>query len=760
MMTSTPPPSSEGLPSQRSSPASSGRMTDSRCSITDLTLEQALIRIKEIEDENRAHRDNLRQHNAVMRGHYEDLALWRKREQEKFEQAKALITALREENQEKQVQIMTLKDKEKEISAELTSMAEERSHLMRQKAICDQRIFNLLKQAEEQGVKGLVPGDDDEAATDSDNIVFVSTSEKEAEIAKLEAAVENKDETIAQLRASLLQREHEVESLRDTTKQLLKDMQNQQQLKESIQEENRTLTQQLMEAEKQKHQYMQAEMATKRLEMQVQRQSSAEGKLSHLVTESGGTQAEGSKPIVVSYPDNSEELMTTLQSLNAERQREQAKKDLEKKVEESQRAKDTMEKEINNLRDQVKELQLEVDQQKTRANEIQLHANRDLDALTQQYEGKLREFAQQSRERDNQQSMQAATTGDVSILRSQVLSLIKEVDEANTKNSALTATCHLKDDKIRELEENKGLLITEREGLFEENSRFIQTLQSLHRQQEQTQLENKNIKSEYKKLQDSFSQLVTDYKDMEEMFETHRNEAKELSAKFQIYRQQAEEKLSKKAPPKQVMEEINRLTAQVIAADEAMRCKDEELGKLQAMEQVLRIQADQYQSDFHDERESRTKLAEELNTVKEQNRKLKEENNLINMQKFQTMQARYSGVPGTNLVNPPYPRLQYPQPMYSQTHGNPQQTMPSASGGGLPPVSGASAMLTYPGQPSRTYLPGQEAGGFRPTASQVVETGAEEDLSSLRQYQCPKCHLMFPDEDTVQLHVQECLERD
>ena len=52
-------------------------------------------------------------------------------------------------------------------------MAEERSHLMRQKAICDQRIFNLLKQAEEQGVKGLVPGDDDEAATDSDNVSFI-----------------------------------------------------------------------------------------------------------------------------------------------------------------------------------------------------------------------------------------------------------------------------------------------------------------------------------------------------------------------------------------------------------------------------------------------------------------------------------------------------------------------------------------------------------------------------------------------------------
>ena len=56
--------------------------------------------------------DNLREHNAKMREQCEDLALWKRREQEKFEQTKALITALRADNQDMQVQIMTFKDKE------------------------------------------------------------------------------------------------------------------------------------------------------------------------------------------------------------------------------------------------------------------------------------------------------------------------------------------------------------------------------------------------------------------------------------------------------------------------------------------------------------------------------------------------------------------------------------------------------------------------------------------------------------------------
>ena len=95
---------------------------------------------------------------------------------------------------------------------------------------------------------------------------------------------------------------------------------------------------------------------------------------------------------------------------------------------------------------------------------------------------------------------------------------------------------------------------------------------------------------------------------------------------------------------------------------------------------------------------------------------------------------------------------------------------PSPSGGGIVPTSGAATMPTYaptppppPPQANRYPPPTfQEAtGGMRPAATMLGVAGAgEESLSSFRQYECPKCRVQFPDEDTVQLHVTECLERD
>lgn len=48
----------------------------------------------------------------MVKKQYEALSTWRKKEQEKFERTKALITALREENQEHQVNLMAKADKE------------------------------------------------------------------------------------------------------------------------------------------------------------------------------------------------------------------------------------------------------------------------------------------------------------------------------------------------------------------------------------------------------------------------------------------------------------------------------------------------------------------------------------------------------------------------------------------------------------------------------------------------------------------------
>ena len=48
--------------------------------------------------------------------------------------------------------------------------------------------------------------------------------------------------------------------------------------------------------------------------------------------------------------------------------------------------------------------------------------------------------------------------------------------------------------RIKELEEGKGSLVSERGQLHEEKLRLIQTLHSLHLQQEQAQHENTKIK--------------------------------------------------------------------------------------------------------------------------------------------------------------------------------------------------------------------------------------------------------------------------
>ncbi|GFN84515.1 NF-kappa-b essential modulator [Plakobranchus ocellatus] len=752
MMASASLPSSEGQSS-----VGGNRMTESRCSITDLTLEQALARIKEIEDENRAHRDNLREHNAMMREQCENLVLWRKRENEKFEQAKALITALRGENQDMQVQIMTLKDKEKETAAQLSELSEQKSHLLRQKALSEQQIFNLLKQAEEQGVKGLEADAENggalQSCDDTEGIVFVSTSEKEAEIAKLEASVASKEEIIAQLRSSQIKRDQEVEDMRKTTQQLLKDMQNQQHLKDSIEEENRSLTQRLLQAEKQMHQQMQSAIASTKREMQTPLQSSRkEDKLPTLVTENETGDAEGAERLVVSYPDNPEDVIDTIQSLDAEKQRKQMKRDLERKVEEAEHAKQDLQKEVENLTSKVEQLELELNQQRQEAVEIQGRADTDIKELTQQYEVKLKEVVQQSRQHENQ-SMQATTTGDMSLLRSQVLTLIREVDEVNTKNSALTATIHVKDTRIQELEEHKRTLIAERAALMQEQSRLLQNLHNLNVQQERAQQENVKIKQQYQQLQDSFSSLVTDYKDLQEMFET----------KFQAQKQQAEEKA--RNPSRQMMEEINRLTAQVIAAEQAMMHKDEELAKLRAADEeleVFKIQAELYKGDFNAERESRTKLAEELNALREENRLLKEERDLYSQQQIHSMQTRHTGV-----SNPP--SWPYAPP------GSANMMVPPRAGPNLPILQypgQPNGTLSYPGVPNGQYPASQNvhyrearpgSGGVVPGAGAIAAAPGgvrEEDLRSFQQYECPFCRAQFPDEDTVQLHVTECADKD
>lgn len=60
-------------------------------------------------------------------------------------------------------------DLQVELTQQIQTLGEDKAHLQRQKAMSDQRLFNVLKVAEEQGLKGLTQEDlgNDQDLTDA-----------------------------------------------------------------------------------------------------------------------------------------------------------------------------------------------------------------------------------------------------------------------------------------------------------------------------------------------------------------------------------------------------------------------------------------------------------------------------------------------------------------------------------------------------------------------------------------------------------------
>uniref|UniRef100_A0A0B7BU47 CCHC NOA-type domain-containing protein n=1 Tax=Arion vulgaris TaxID=1028688 RepID=A0A0B7BU47_9EUPU len=734
------------------------RMTDSTGSLTDITLEQAAIKLQEIERENMALKDNLRTHNAIVKKQYDSLTEWRKKENEKFEQTKALITALRVENQELQVKVMTLDDKEKELTQQVQSIEEEKARLQRQKAMSDQRLFNVYRMAMEQGVKGLAQEELRDAQDMSDAPVAL-TSEKEEIICKLETALAGKEEQIAQLRADLLKRDQEVAKCRDTTKHLLKDMESQQKLKESMEKENRMLTKQIMEVEQKLHKEMQAVMAVTKREMQTEQMLSAGASLA--TTGNVGASTPGftadlklekfadSEARVFSFPKNVEDLVGIAKSLEAKQQEEISTDRLMKNLDEERKDKQILKDHIEDLDKKLKEMSILQEEKNKELEEVQERATKVAEKLAQDYERKLMNVTKNS----TCKPIQASDTEDISILRSQVLALLREVDEAQNKLSAAMAALHHKDTRIMELDQMNQNLRKEYNEHWQETHTLIQNLQSQVSHQQKSQQEITYIRNQHEQLQYSFSTLVTDYKELQETFEN--------------YRVQMENQAPKRIR-KETLEEINRLTAQVIAADEAIAQRDEQITKLlnevaetqQQDEriQLLQFQADLYSSDFTAEREARNKLAEDKNKLAEQNDKLlkelqalQEQNRIMaeelegyNQRQMFDMQRR---IQAETMNNDVASRLRVTPPL---AHDYRQQMQ----------------NYRYQAPNQRHHLPDYREATFNDRQQQQVGNTPqlaagqrnEEDLPSFQEYECPSCAAHFPDIDSLQLHVPDCID--
>ncbi|BFZ08394.1 hypothetical protein BsWGS_11433 [Bradybaena similaris] len=723
------------------------KMTDSTSSLTDISLEQAALKLQEIERENLALKDNLRMHNTIIKRQYDSLTEWRKKENDKFEQTKALITALRAENQELQVKVMTLADKEVELTQQVQTLGEDKAHLQRQKAMSDQRLFNVLKVAEEQGFKGLTQEDlgNDHDLTDAP--LHASISEKNKIITKLEAALAGKEEMIAQLRADVLKKEQEVNKCRDTTKQLLEDMEAQQKLKESIAEENRTLTKQIMQAEQKLHRQMQAVISTTKREIQAEQLYSA-GPASAVAAGLRLEKYTDNNNDNFSFPENVDDLLTIAKSLEA-KQREEVNTDLlMKNLDEERKNKLVLLDRIEKLEKELQEMQIKQEQKNKELEEVQQRAADTAAKLAQDYDKKLTDMAKNS----NSTPIQASNTEDVSILRSQVLSLIREVDETQNKLSAAKAALHHKDSRIMELEHINQTLKKENDAHIQDAFVLKQHFRSQISEQEKSQQENSYVKSQYEQLQYSFSTLVTDYKELQETFETYR---------LQMERQ----------PPtkvrKETMEEINRLTAQVIAADEAIAHRDDQLAKVRnEMDeniQLLQFQADLYRSDFTAEREARNMLAEEKNKLIEENTKL--------LQDLHTLQEQYTYITkelesyNQRQINLMQRRFQAGTPNYevsqflrttpplAQDYRHQMQEQRQDASPQVPDYRTGAQM-----HHAQDYREPTSTGYSSQTRVATPGRQHEEELPSFQDYECPSCAARFPDIDSLQLHVPDCID--
>ncbi|CAG5117340.1 unnamed protein product, partial [Candidula unifasciata] len=693
----------------------------------------------------------LRSLNTTTKRQYDALTEWRRKENDKFEQTKALITALRAENQELQVKVMTCADKEKELTQQVQSLEEAKAHLQRQKAMSDQRMFNVFKIAEEQGVKGLTQEDLGDDQDLSDASLHASISEKNQIIAKLEEALAGKEEMIAQLRTDVLKKDQEVAKCRDTTKQLLEDMEAQQKLKESIAEENRTLTKQIMQAEQKLHRQMQAVISTTRREIEAEQLYST-GAASAAAAGLRLEKNTDDNKENFSFPENVEDLLTIAKSLEA-KQREEISTDLlMKNLDQERKSKQILQDSIEKLEKELQEMHLKQAEKNKELEEMQQRAADTAEKLAQDYEQKLTDMAKNSYSRP----IQASNTEDVSILRSQVLSLIREVDETQNKLSAAKAALHHKDNRIMELEHINQTLRKENDDHIQEALILKQHLRTQISQQQKSQQENSYIKSQYEQLQYSFSALVTDYKELQETFETYR---------LQMERQ----------PPskvrKETMEEINRLTAQVIAADEAIAHKDEQLAKVKNEKdeniQLLQFQADLYRTDFNAEREARNTLAEEKNKLMEENAKLLQDlHNLqdkylavtrelenYNQRQINDMQRRFQAGAAQNYEMPQLLRTtpplaqDYRHQMPDQRPDTWHQSQDYWRG----------AQMHHPQdyrEPTSAAYPSQG----RVAAQLTPGRQNDDELPSFQDYECPSCAARFPDVDSLQLHVPDCID--
>ncbi|KAJ0012496.1 hypothetical protein NQD34_016830 [Periophthalmus magnuspinnatus] len=239
-------------------------------------------------------------------------------------------------------------------------------------------------------------------------------------------------------------------------------------------------------------------------------------------------------------------------------------------------------------------------------------------------------------EETKQQAAKAAS--EVENLKSQVMTLYKDLQQAQSKLDEAEGMKKNLTDRCREVEQDVATLkaqLVDRQTVQSENDRLKLQLDSMQAQSMVEQRKAGEERNNLAQLKEAYTKLFEDYNEMKEE------------------RKKREEKLVQREVVMDLEERLGAAEKALVAKQEQIdEMKRELFEKEKELETInlFKLQAEVYSSDFHAERTAREKIHEEkerlaaqLEFVKMQNTQLQEEMDSLGRHSLNEMQRRHGG---------------------------------------------------------------------------------------------------------------------
>ncbi|XP_031438547.1 optineurin isoform X2 [Clupea harengus] len=327
--------------------------------------------------------------------------------------------------------------------------------------------------------------------------------------------------------------------------------------------------------------------------------------------------AEGQLNVTKDIPSTQEEL--TASCMTRLKSEEQTVSQLLQSLRSETKRVETLETELRAARERLNELE----RQRQKNSEISTQTSLPLPLMDQQ-----------DADKDKQSSADKSAT-EVENLKAQVKTLVKELQEPQSKLDEAEKMKKNLQDRCREMEQELASLRTqlgERQQVQTENERLKLQMESLQAHNKLEQKKAQEEKNNLAQLKDAYTKLFEDYNEMKE--ERKRREAS----------------MSR--------EEANGIQMRLVAAEKALATKQQKIDDMkQELFQkekdldtvsVFKAQAEVYSADFYAERAAREaihaekeRLAAQLEFVKKQKNQLEEEMDSFGRQSLGEMQRRH-----------------------------------------------------------------------------------------------------------------------